>query len=126
MSQSQDSTPGSTATLADAAADVLDRAERQATLTAAELSDLRRALQEVRRSSSGTPPPSPRRFDPDRLRDWVKILSGAASGAAAGAITGTLVGIVTGSLLFPGMGTIAGALIGASLSAGSGFERQKS
>ena len=125
MSHFHDSTPGSTATLVDAAADVLDRAERQATLTAAELSDLRRALQEVRRGSSGTPPASPPRFDPDLLRASVTILSGAASGAAAGAVAGTLVGIATGSLLFPGIGTIAGALIGARLSAGAGSARHK-
>lgn len=124
MSRFHDSTPRSTATIVDAAADVLDRAERQATLTGPELRDLRRALQEVRRESSRPPADEPR-FDPDQLRASVTILSGAASGAAAGAVSGTLVGAATGSLLFPGLGTIAGALIGAKLGALSAFARPK-
>lgn len=124
MEASHEPRPRSITTLVDAAADVLDRAERQETLTAAELSDLRRALQEVRRES-GRPPANEPRFDPDKLRASVTILSGAASGAAAGAVSGTLIGAATGSLLFPGIGTMAGALIGAKLAAVTAFPRRR-
>ncbi len=108
------------ATLVETAVDVLDRAERRASLTAAELGDLRRALEQVRGTAGDTKPGTPH-FDPDKLRGFVTITSGAASGAAVGAVAGTLLGTVTGSLLFPGIGTIAGAAIGATL----GMERRR-
>ena len=124
MTDHRDSAAGFAAarevTIVETAVDVLDRAERQASLTATELSDLRRALEQVRENTVGTTPEAAR-FDADRLRAFVTVTSGAASGAAVGAVAGTLLGAVTGSLLFPGMGTIAGAAIGA----GFGMERRK-
>lgn len=108
---------GEAARIADKAEEVLNRAERRSSLSGPELQQLRSALKQARPGPLAPDAPDQEKIDPEALRRFVTITSGAASAAALGAVSGTVLGTMVGSLLFPGLATIAGAVIGSVVAA---------
>lgn len=105
---------GSGREVAEKALLVLHRAERRSSLSPAEAGQLRRALQLLKgeRPEPAEEPGTTTAATAEGYRLMYEILSGAGFGLGGGTALGFVTGLLTGSLVYPGLGATAGALLG--------------
>jgi hypothetical protein len=110
---------GSGREVAEKALVVLHRAERRSSLSPAEAGQLRRALH-LLQGQRPEPAEEPGVITPaseEGYRLMYEILSGAGFGLGGGTVLGFVAGLLTGSLVYPGLGATAGALLGSGWAA---------